>query len=46
MGASNCIFVEGNLPKDKKNMITQLENVIKSADETELRKYRENLQHL
>lgn len=46
MGASNCIFVEGNLPKDKKKMITQLEKVIKSADEKELRKYRENLQHL
>lgn len=46
MGASNCIFIDGNLPKDKNNMITQLENAIKAADEKELRNYRENLRHL
>ncbi|MDE7012731.1 MAG: radical SAM protein [Mailhella sp.] len=46
MGASNCIFIDGNLPTDKNNMITQLENAIKAADEKELRNYRENLRHL
>ena len=46
MGASNCIFVEGRLPKDKAKMITLLDDVIGSADEKELRRYRENLRHL
>lgn len=46
MGASNCIWVEGNLPKDKQKMIAFLEQVIGSADERELRRYRENLPHL
>ena len=46
MGASNCIWVEGNLPKDKQKMIALLEQVIGSADERELRRYRENLPHL
>ena len=46
MGASNCIWVEGNFPKDKQKMIAFLEQVIGSADERELRRYRENLPHL
>ena len=46
MGGSNCIWVEGNLPKDKQKMIALLEQVIGSADERELRRYRENLPHL
>lgn len=46
MGVSNCIWVEGNLPKDKQKMIALLEQVIGSADERELRRYRENLPHL
>ena len=46
MGVSNCIWVEGNLPKDKQKMIAFLEQVIGSADERELRRYRENLPHL
>ena len=46
MGVSNCIWVEGNLPKDKQKMIALLEQVIGSADERELRRYRENLTHL
>ena len=45
-GVSNCIWVEGNLPKDKQKMIALLEQVIGSADERELRRYRENLPHL
>lgn len=46
MGASNCVFVEGHLPKDKDKMIKLLDDVIGSADERELRRYRENLRHL
>ena len=46
MGVSNCIWVEGNLPKDKQKMIALLEQVIGSADERELRRYREHLPHL
>lgn len=46
MGASNCINVEGHLPKDRTKMIRWLEQVIRSVDEKELRRYRENLRHL
>ena len=46
MGASNCIFVEGHLPKDKVKMIQSLDRVIASADEKALRRYRVNLRHL
>ena len=46
MGASNCVNVEGNLPKDRNRMIKWLDEVIGSVDETELRRYRENLRHL
>lgn len=46
MGASNCINVQGQLPKDKDKMIKWLDEVIDSADEKELRRYRENLRHL
>ena len=46
MGASNCVNVEGYLPKDRKRMTKWLDEVIGSVDEKELRKYRENLRHL
>lgn len=46
MGASNCVHVEGHLPKDKAKMIKWLDKVIGSVDEKELRRYRENLRHL
>lgn len=46
MGASNCIFVEGHLPRDKEKMMNYLAQVISSVDEKELRRYRENLRHL
>ena len=46
MGASNCVNVEGHLPKDRNRMIKWLDEVIGSVDETELRRYRENLRHL
>ena len=46
MGVSNCVNVEGNLPKDKAKMMKWLDEVIGSVDEKELRRYRENLRHL
>lgn len=46
MGASNCVYVEGNLPQDKEKMIKHLDKVINSVDEKEIRHYRENLPHL
>jgi len=46
MGASNCINVAGQLPKDRKKMIKWLDKVIGSVDEKELRRYRKNLRHL
>ena len=46
MGASNCINVEGYLPKDKAKMTKWLNELIDSVDEKELRRYRENLRHL
>lgn len=46
MGASNCINVQGHLPKDKKKMIRWLDEVIDTVDEKELRRYRVNLRHL
>lgn len=46
MGASNAIFVSGQLPKDRANMLKRLDGIIHLADERELRRYRENLPHL
>lgn len=46
MGASNQIFVQGHLPEDKAEMMKVLDEVICSADEHELRRYRVNLRHL
>lgn len=46
MGASNCINVQGHLPKDKAKMIKWLDEVIGPVDEKELRRYRVNLRHL
>lgn len=46
MGASNCINIQGHLPKDKAKMIKWLDEVIGSVDEKELRRYRVNLRHL
>lgn len=46
LGASNAIFVQGQLPKDKTAMIKHLEKVCKTQSESELRHYRTHLQHL
>lgn len=46
LGASNAIFVQGQLPKDKADMVAYLEKVCKTQKESELRQYREQLRHL
>ena len=45
-GASNMIQVRGKLPGDKEKMLKNLDRQIASANESYLRKYRENLPHL
>lgn len=45
-GASNAIPIQGTLPRDKKKVISVLEQIINSVDERELRNYRKNLRHL
>lgn len=46
LGASNAVWVQGLLPKDKKTMIKQLEKVCNPQNEAELRHYRTHLRHL
>lgn len=46
MGASNAIPMQGTLPGDKKKIISVLEQIINSIDESELKNYRKNLRHL
>jgi len=46
LGASNAIFVEGQLPNDKAEMVTYLEKMCKTENESELRHYRTHLEHL
>lgn len=46
LGASNAVWVEGMLPKDKQAMVFELEKVCHSENETALRQYRTNLPHL
>lgn len=45
-GASNLIQVRGNLPADKKKLVSYLDRLISTADEKALREYRVNLRHL
>lgn len=46
LGASNALFVQGQLPKDKTTMVTYLEKMCKTQNESELRHYRTHLKHL
>lgn len=46
LGASNAIFVQGQLPKDKAAMVSYLEKMCRTKKESELRHYRTNLKHL
>lgn len=45
-GASNAIPIQGTLPEEKEKVLSVLDEIIKSVDEEELRKYRKNLRHL
>lgn len=46
LGASNAIWVEGDLPADKDKMISHLKKVCHPENESKLRNYRKNLKHL
>lgn len=46
LGASNAIFVQGQLPNDKATMVSYLDNVCKTQKEAELRHYRTHLRRL
>lgn len=46
LGASNAVWVQGTLPKDKKKMISDLEKACDPDNEAVLRHYRSNLRHL
>ena len=46
MGASNAFQFHCLLPKDKKRLLTFLDDVIKNAGEDKLRRYRESVHHL
>lgn len=46
LGASNAIQMQGNLPEDKKKLISLIDKIINSVDEDELSQYRKNLPHL
>ena len=45
-GASNAIPIQGYLPRDRKNVLSVLEEIIQNVKEEELRDYRKNLRHL
>ena len=45
-GASNAIPIQGTFPRDKKKVLSVLDEIIKNVDENELRNYRKNLRHL
>lgn len=45
-GASNAIPIQGYLPRDRKKVLSVLEEIIQNVKEEELRDYRKNLRHL
>ena len=45
-GASNLIQVRGSLPGDREKLVRYLTELIETADEAELRRYRVSLRHL
>ena len=46
LGASNAFQLQGILPKDKKQLLTTIDQIISDVSEEELRHYRKNLRHL
>lgn len=46
LGASNAIQLHGNLPDEKQEIISIIDDVLKRFGENELKRYRKNLKHL
>ena len=46
MGASNAFQFHGQLPKDKKKLLSFLDEIIGNVSEEELKKYRRSVHHL
>lgn len=46
LGASNAIQLHGNIPTDKNELITVIDDFLNCFGETELKRYRNNLKHL
>lgn len=46
LGASNALYVEGDLPADKPQMLATLSQALRPENEAPLRQYRQNLRHL
>lgn len=46
LGASNAVFVEGDLPADRDAMLTELGHALSTESEQALRHYRTHLRHL
>lgn len=46
LGASNAVWIEGNLPRDKQAMLSELKKVCNPENEATFRHYRANLKHL
>lgn len=46
MGASNAYQFHGQLPKDKKKLLSFLDEIIRNVSEEELQRYRRSVRHL
>lgn len=46
LGASNAVFVQGQLPNEKDKMVKYLEKICSTEKEDKLRNYRTHLEHL
>jgi len=46
MGASNAYQFHGQLPKDKKKLLSLLDEIIENVSEEELQRYRKSVHHL
>lgn len=46
LGASNAVYVEGDLPGEKDAMLAALDQAIRPENEAPLRQYRQSLRHL
>ena len=46
LGASNAFQIQGELPRDRENLLPSLDEIIEITGEDELRRYRESVHHL